>query len=76
MSPRRGWAAVGAVAAATFTYVRPALEEISGADAGLIGALLLAYGVAGVAGNFAGAAGAARSPVAVAVSRTSQDARE
>ncbi|MEV5754366.1 MFS transporter [Actinoallomurus sp. NPDC052308] len=47
---------------AAYTYVRPALEEISGADAGLIGVLLLVYGVAGVAGNFTGGAGAARSP--------------
>ncbi len=47
---------------AAYTYVRPVLEDVSGAGAGLIGALLLAYGVAGVAGNFAGGAGAARSP--------------
>ncbi|WP_232835326.1 MFS transporter [Actinocorallia populi] len=47
---------------AAYTFVRPALEQISGADAGLIGALLLAYGLAGVAGNFAGGAGAVRSP--------------
>ncbi|MEU7136080.1 MFS transporter [Streptomyces sp. NPDC046261] len=47
---------------AAYTYIRPVLEDISGAGAGLIGTLLLAYGVAGVAGNFAGGAGAARSP--------------
>lgn len=47
---------------AAYTYIRPVLEDVSGAGAGLIGALLLAYGVAGVAGNFAGGAGAARSP--------------
>ncbi|POX43506.1 MFS transporter [Streptomyces sp. Ru73] len=45
-----------------YTYVRPVLEDVSGAGPGLIGALLLAYGIAGVVGNFAGAAGAARSP--------------
>ncbi|WP_200827370.1 MFS transporter [Thermomonospora echinospora] len=38
---------------ASFTYVRPVLEDISGVDAGLVGTLLLVYGVAGVAGNFA-----------------------
>ncbi|OPG01481.1 MFS transporter [Microbispora sp. GKU 823] len=47
---------------AAYTYVRPVLERISGVDGGLIGALLLAYGVAGVVGNFAAGAGAARSP--------------
>ncbi|MCX4529580.1 MULTISPECIES: MFS transporter [unclassified Streptomyces] len=47
---------------AAYTYVRPVLEEASGASAGTIGALLLVYGVAGVAGNFAAGAGAARSP--------------
>lgn len=47
---------------AAYTYVRPVLEDVSGADAGQIGALLLGYGVAGVVGNFAGGAGAGRSP--------------
>ncbi|UQX04208.1 MFS transporter [Streptomyces sp. RerS4] len=47
---------------AAYTYVRPVLEAVSGAGAGLIGTLLLVYGVAGVAGNFAAGAGAARSP--------------
>lgn len=47
---------------AAYTYVRPVLEEVSGASAGLIGTLLLVYGVAGVIGNFAAGAGAARSP--------------
>ncbi|MFI0484291.1 MFS transporter [Actinomadura sp. 9N215] len=47
---------------AAYTYVRPVLEDVSGADAGQIGALLLGYGVAGVAGNFASGAGAGRSP--------------
>ncbi|EID56268.1 arabinose efflux permease family protein [Saccharomonospora xinjiangensis XJ-54] len=47
---------------AAYTYVRPALEEIAGVGPGLIGTLLLVYGVAGVLGNFAAGAGAARSP--------------
>ncbi|MFF3153049.1 MFS transporter [Streptomyces sp. NPDC057910] len=47
---------------AAYTYVRPALEEVSGVSAGMIGTLLLMYGVAGVAGNFAAGAGAGRSP--------------
>ncbi|MFF3981424.1 MFS transporter [Streptomyces sp. NPDC055808] len=47
---------------AAYTYVRPVLEEVSGASAGMIGTLLLVYGVAGVAGNFAAGAGAGRSP--------------
>ncbi|MET9294484.1 MFS transporter [Streptomyces sp. NPDC003077] len=47
---------------AAYTYVRPVLEQISGAAPALISMLLLAYGVAGVAGNFASGNGAARSP--------------
>ncbi|TYB46468.1 MFS transporter [Actinomadura chibensis] len=47
---------------AAYTYVRPVLEDVSGADAGQIGVLLLGYGVAGVAGNFASGARAVRSP--------------
>ncbi|MFE3183034.1 MFS transporter [Streptomyces violascens] len=47
---------------AAYTYVRPVLEEVSGASAGMIGTLLLVYGVAGLAGNFAAGAGAWRSP--------------
>ncbi|WP_433271581.1 MFS transporter [Actinosynnema sp. CS-041913] len=47
---------------AAYTYVRPVLEDVSGAHAGTIATLLLVYGVAGIAGNFAGGAGAARSP--------------
>nr|WP_312892739.1 MFS transporter [Allostreptomyces psammosilenae] len=47
---------------AAYTYVRPVLEVVAGADAGAVGALLLAYGLAGVVGNFAGGAGAVRSP--------------
>ncbi|MFD3513423.1 MFS transporter [Streptomyces sp. NPDC058657] len=47
---------------AAYTYVRPVLEAVSGAGAGTIGTLLLVYGAAGVAGNFAAGAGSARSP--------------
>ncbi|QDY80890.1 MFS transporter [Streptomyces qinzhouensis] len=45
-----------------YTYVRPVLEGVDGVPAGAIGALLLLYGVAGVAGNFLGGTAAARSP--------------
>jgi predicted MFS family arabinose efflux permease len=47
---------------AAYTYVRPVLEDVSGAGAAMVGTLLLVYGVAGVAGNFVAGAGAARSP--------------
>ncbi|WP_432141365.1 MFS transporter [Streptomyces sp. bgisy084] len=47
---------------AAYTYVRPVLEEVAGADAGQISTLLLAFGLAGLAGNFLAGAGAARSP--------------
>jgi predicted MFS family arabinose efflux permease len=47
---------------AAYTYVRPVLESVSGVGAGMIGTLLLAYGVAGIAGNVAAGAAAARSP--------------
>ncbi|OKI00406.1 transporter [Streptomyces sp. CB02923] len=47
---------------AAYTYVRPVLEEVSGVGPGVISTLLLVYGVAGVAGNFVGGAGAGRSP--------------
>ncbi|WP_344593208.1 MFS transporter [Actinomadura vinacea] len=47
---------------AAYTYVRPVLEDVSGAGAATIGTLLLVYGLAGVAGNFAAGAGANRSP--------------
>ncbi|WP_406291599.1 MFS transporter [Embleya sp. NBC_00896] len=36
-----------------YTFVRPILHDVSGVDDGLIGLLLLGYGVAGVVGNFA-----------------------
>ncbi|MFF4950740.1 MFS transporter [Streptomyces chattanoogensis] len=47
---------------AAYTYVRPVLEEVAGAGAGQISTLLLAFGAAGLVGNFAAGAGAARSP--------------
>ncbi|MEU6763387.1 MFS transporter [Streptomyces sp. NPDC046853] len=47
---------------AAYTYVRPVLERVPDLGAGLISGLLLAYGVAGIAGNFAGGALAARDP--------------
>ncbi|MET7359468.1 MFS transporter [Streptomyces sp. NPDC005562] len=47
---------------AAYTYIRPVLERVPGIGAGLIGVLLLAYGTAGVVGNFAGGAVAARDP--------------
>ncbi len=45
-----------------FTYVRPLLTLRSGADAAWIGALLFAYGMAGIAGNFIAGPLAARHP--------------
>ncbi|WP_445401040.1 MFS transporter [Streptomyces sp. LE64] len=46
---------------AAYTYVRPLLERVDGITPGAVGALLLCYGAAGVAGNFAGGAVAGRS---------------
>ncbi|MEU2038292.1 MFS transporter [Nocardia niwae] len=46
---------------AAYTYVRPVLEEVTGVAAAAVGTLLLVYGIAGVAGNFAAGA-AARTP--------------
>lgn len=45
-----------------YTYVRPVLERVPDLGAGLVSGLLLAYGVAGVAGNFLGGSLAARDP--------------
>lgn len=45
-----------------YSFVRPLLTDHSGIPAPLLGALLLGYGVAGVAGNFLAGARAARSP--------------
>ncbi|THC48010.1 MULTISPECIES: MFS transporter [unclassified Streptomyces] len=47
---------------AAYTYVRPVLERLPGIGAGLVSGLLLAYGTAGIVGNFAGGAVAARDP--------------
>ncbi|MGW2405677.1 MFS transporter [Streptomyces sp. NPDC001739] len=47
---------------AAYTYVRPVLEDVAGVQPGQISTLLLAFGLAGLAGNFAAGAGAARSP--------------
>ncbi|QEU94350.1 MFS transporter [Streptomyces kanamyceticus] len=47
---------------AAYTYIRPVLERVPGIGAGLISTLLLAYGVAGIVGNFVGGAVAARDP--------------
>ncbi|PZG13088.1 MFS transporter [Nonomuraea aridisoli] len=52
---------------AAYTYVRPFLEEVSHAGPVLVGTALLLYGAAGVAGNFAAGARAARSPRATLV---------
>lgn len=43
-----------------FTFVRPLLLSVSEFDAQWIGALLLAYGIAGIAGNFLAGISAAR----------------
>ena len=45
-----------------FTYVRPLLTLQSGVDPAWIGALLFAYGMAGIAGNFIAGPLAARHP--------------
>jgi predicted MFS family arabinose efflux permease len=45
-----------------FTYVRPLLTSVSGVEASWIGALLFAYGLAGIAGNFIAGPLAARHP--------------
>ncbi|MEV0349483.1 MFS transporter [Nonomuraea sp. NPDC050680] len=52
---------------AAYTYVRPFLEQVSQAGPALVSAALLMYGAAGVAGNFAAGAWAARNPKPVLV---------
>jgi DHA1 family purine ribonucleoside efflux pump-like MFS transporter len=47
---------------AGFTYVRPVLEQVTHLDVGAISLVLLAFGVAGFFGNFAGAFLAERDP--------------
>ncbi|MFE3879601.1 MFS transporter [Kitasatospora sp. NPDC059146] len=49
----------------TYTYVTPFLEDVTHAGPGAVSALLLVYGVAGVAGNFAGGLRAGRSRAAL-----------
>ncbi|MEV0322587.1 MFS transporter [Streptomyces sp. NPDC050658] len=46
----------------TYTYVTPFLADVTDAGPGLITAFLLAYGVAGIAGNFLAGAWARREP--------------
>ncbi|NEI74154.1 MFS transporter [Rhizobium lusitanum] len=46
---------------ATYTYVTPFLAQISGFGGGAISSILLGYTAIGLAGNFAGGAGASRS---------------
>ncbi|MGC0421201.1 MFS transporter [Embleya sp. AB8] len=43
-----------------YTFVRPILRDVAGVDDALIGVLLLGYGLAGVAGNFAAGTRASR----------------
>lgn len=52
---------------AAYTYVRPFLEQVSHAGPALVSTALLLYGAAGVAGNFAAGAWAARNPKPVLV---------
>jgi predicted MFS family arabinose efflux permease len=47
---------------AAYTYVRPVLDRVPDLGAGTVSTLLLGYGLAGVAGTFAGGALAARDP--------------
>ncbi|WP_307796603.1 MFS transporter [Actinomadura barringtoniae] len=47
---------------AAYTFVSPALQRLSGIDARLVGPLLFAFGIAGMAGNFAAGAALARRP--------------
>ncbi|HUR06008.1 MAG TPA: MFS transporter [Nonomuraea sp.] len=52
---------------AAYTYVRPFLEQVSHAGPALVSTALLLYGAAGVVGNFAAGAWAARNPKPVLV---------
>lgn len=49
----------------TYTYITPFLEQVTGAGPGQITVVLLVFGAAGVAGNFAGGAVVGRYPRAV-----------
>ena len=67
---RRGGVLAGTVALVlvvaghfgAYTYVRPVLERVGGLGPGSIGVLLLVYGTAGIAGNFAVGGVVGRSP--------------
>ncbi len=48
-----------------YSYVRPALESFASLSPGLVGAMLLIYGIFGVAGNFTAGPIAARSSVGI-----------
>ncbi|MEV0615533.1 MFS transporter [Nonomuraea sp. NPDC050404] len=52
---------------AAYTYVRPFMEQITHAGPALVSTALLLYGAAGVAGNFAAGARAARNPSATLI---------
>ncbi|MEV2278064.1 MFS transporter [Nocardiopsis sp. NPDC049922] len=52
---------------AAYTYVRPVLEGTAGIGAGMIGTMLLVYGIAGIVGNFAAGPRAIRAPRATLV---------
>ncbi|MFF1902766.1 MFS transporter [Kitasatospora sp. NPDC058218] len=45
---------------AAFTFVSPVLQDVAGIGAGMVGPLLLAFGVAGIVGNFLAGASAGR----------------
>ncbi|GAA4602023.1 MFS transporter [Actinoallomurus liliacearum] len=45
-----------------YTFVSPALQKLSGIDERLVGPLLFAFGLAGMAGNFVAGAALARNP--------------
>ncbi|WP_225726524.1 MULTISPECIES: MFS transporter [unclassified Nocardia] len=47
---------------AAYTFIRPALQDLSGLSAAAIGPAQLGFGVAGVLGTFAGGSAAARDP--------------
>ncbi|MDX3102337.1 MFS transporter [Nonomuraea angiospora] len=77
--PRRGWLSgplktvlvmtvlVVSGHFAAYTYVRPFLEHVSHAGPALVSTILFLYGAAGVAGNFAAGAWAARNPKPVLI---------
>ena len=78
--PRGGIVATGLLVAGhygAYTFVSPALLDISGVSSGLIGALLLGYGVLGMVGNGSPAPGrpVARPHVAAIVSCSVPTAR-